>query len=122
MYHQNSPTFPLIKTFLRIFALSLLHGVRMEELHGRYTIFFILSSHTYLLVLPYTLFSPFVCSQYFSYNGILILVGISVLVQLSHSLKVLLTLGVLVAYCIMNISAKHQIFDNYDIYVHFNHQ
>ncbi|XP_020630982.1 adenylate cyclase type 3-like [Orbicella faveolata] len=60
--------------------------------------------------------------QYFSYNGILILVGISVLVQLSHSLKVLLTLGVVIAYCIMNLSAKHQIYDNYDTYVHFNNQ
>ena len=63
-----------------------------------------------------------VCSQYFSYNGILILVGISVLVQLSHSLKVLLTLGVVLAYCIINLTTKHQMYDNYDMYVHFNHE
>lgn len=59
--------------------------------------------------------------QYFSYNGILILLGISVLVQLSHSLKVLLIMGVVMAYCIINTSAKYQIYDNYDTYVHYNH-
>lgn len=59
--------------------------------------------------------------QYFSHNGILLLVGISVVVQLSHSLKVLLTLAIVAAYCIINTSVKHQLFDNYDSYVHYNY-
>ena len=63
-----------------------------------------------------------VCPQYFSYNGILILLGISVLVQLSHSMKVVLTFGVVLAYWIINTSVKHQSFDNYDNYVHFDHK
>lgn len=60
--------------------------------------------------------------QYFSYNGILILVGISVLVQLSHSLKVLLTLVVLLTYCTINIFVQQDIYDNYDAYVHYSHE
>ncbi|XP_048590688.1 adenylate cyclase type 3 [Nematostella vectensis] len=58
--------------------------------------------------------------QYFSYNGILILVGISVLVQLSHALKVMLMIGVLIAYWIINLVRQDKLFVNYDKYVYFN--
>jgi hypothetical protein len=56
--------------------------------------------------------------QYYSYNGILVLLGISVLVQLSHALKVMLMLGVLTAYWIINIVKLSDVFDNYDTYVY----
>ena len=65
-------------------------------------------------------FSLFVCFQYFSHNGILILLGISVVVQLSFSLKGLLSFGIVAAYCIVNIFVKGQIFDSYDHFVHHN--
>lgn len=58
--------------------------------------------------------------QYFSHNGILILLGISVVVQLSFSLKGLLSFGIVAAYCIVNIFVKGQIFDSYDHFVHHN--
>lgn len=64
--------------------------------------------------------SLFVCFQYFSHNGILILLGISVVVQLSFSLKGLLSFGIVAAYCIVNIFVKGQIFDSYDCFVHHN--
>lgn len=64
--------------------------------------------------------SLFVCFQYFSHNGVLILLAISVVVQLSYSLKALLSFGIVAAYCIVNISVKGQIFDNYDDFVHHN--
>lgn len=65
--------------------------------------------------------SLFLYFQYFSHNGILILVGTSVVVQLSYSLKALLTLGIVTAYCIVNISVKNQLFDNYDLFVHHHY-
>ena len=58
--------------------------------------------------------------QYFSYNGILVLVAISVLVQLSHALKVMLNLAILTTYCVFNMSNNDFMYDNFDTYVYLN--
>ena len=65
-------------------------------------------------------FFTFFLLQYFSYNGILVLVAISVLVQLSHALKVMLNLAILTTYCVFNMGNNDFMYDNFDTYVYLN--
>ncbi|XP_071958520.1 adenylate cyclase type 3-like [Antedon mediterranea] len=55
-------------------------------------------------------------AQYFNYIAILVLIGITVLIQITHLVKLLMMTITTIAYCLINLCLKPELYTRYDEY------
>ncbi|XP_033108181.1 adenylate cyclase type 3-like [Anneissia japonica] len=58
-----------------------------------------------------------VYAQYFNYIAILVLIGITVLIQITHLVKLLLMTLTTIVYCLINLCLKPELYSRYDNYL-----
>ncbi|XP_077989851.1 adenylate cyclase type 3-like [Glandiceps talaboti] len=59
-------------------------------------------------------------AQYFNFIAVLVLVGITVLVQITSNIKLIMQIVITVMYCVINIVLLPELHDRYDQFVYFS--